>query len=154
MPVADEGVGVVEPPVVVALELDDAATAGGRARHAESGLHHLGAGRAEADPVGPAEALTDQLGSLDLSRMGGAEDDAVSRCFRDGAAYAFLAVTEERWTLAEEAVDVLASVGVPDAAPFATHDHGRRAEKPSIRAHAARQHVCRALPETCAVGRR
>ena len=147
------GVDVVNPAVIVAMEPQDESAAGRRPRHAQRGLHHLRAGTAEAHGLGPAEDGQHPFGGLDLLGMRRGEDDPAPLRGEDLVHDPRRRVAEEVGALAEQVVDVLGAVGVPDAAPRCPLHDQVRVEQPGVAAHAAGQRLPRAaLPHVLPAG--
>ncbi len=133
------GVDVVQPAVVVAVEPDHLGPAGGGPGHPQRGLHHLRAGTAEPHGLRPAEHGQHPFRRLDLPLMRGRVDDPMPLRGQHLLHHSRRSVAEDVGSLAEQVVDVLRAVGVPDpAAGRALHDQVR-VEQPGVAAHPARQ---------------
>ena len=125
----DRHENVVEPAVVVTLETDEAEATGGGSRHSQCRLHHLGARRAEADLVRPTEHRAQPFRGLDLQRVLGAEHDPCATGLLHRLEDRARGVAEERRTLAEQVVDVVVLVHVPEPGTLpANKEDGRPVE--------------------------
>ncbi len=118
---------VVEPAVVMALELQDDAPARRGAGEADRRLHHLGTRGAEADALGAGHDLADEPRRLRLDFALPGEENAPIDLPVDRGADRRRAVPEDHRAHAEVIVDQPVAVGVEEIGAFpALEDEGRR----------------------------
>ena len=133
-PVADEH--VVEPAVVVPLELHEQRPAGEGSGESQRGLHRLGARVGEDDPLDAGEHGAHELGQFDLPAVLGAEGKAPGELIGHGRDHRGMGIAEDQRPPGERVVEEPVAVGVEIVRALAPLEkQWRRRSGPS---HAAR----------------
>ena len=117
---------VVEPAVIVALELHDRGPPGRRARQPDRGLHHLGPRAVEAHLLGAGHQRVDEAGGLVLDLGLGGEEQPVLELPAHRVDHRRRIVAEDHRPHAEVVVDQPVAIDVEQVGALPALDDERR----------------------------
>ena len=116
---------IVEPTVVVPLELEELRLAGEAASQTNGRHGGLGAGVCKSNPLGTGNMLMDQLGDLGLDLCGGREMVAVAGGVLNRGYHRWVRVTEGQGAVGEHPIHVAVAIHVPDPGAAGPIDEDR-----------------------------
>jgi hypothetical protein len=146
-PVAHEH--VVEPAMVVPLELHEERPAREGPREPQRRLHRLGAGVRKDHPLEPRHHARHQFGQLDLAAVLGAESEAAGELVGDRRDHGRVCVAEDKRPPGERVVEQSVAVGVeiPGSLAPLEEERRRRTRLAHPARHAHRERLLRSFEQ-------